>query len=632
MYRKLKSLFLVWITRVASITVDSIVMGAAYMTAFILRFDFAEPHWGWGGVASSFITVWLVQCAALWLFGCWRLVWRYISIGDAPCFVIAIGYSTVVLILLRMALPGHLDMRPPYSITFFNSFLVIGGLLGVRILWRLLQEGSFNLRGVGRIKRRARRILLVGAGSAGDMMARELKRQGEVRQQVVGFLDDDPTKQRVRIQGFAVLGELERLPVIVRKHRVDEVVISMVKVDRSVIRSVVRLCEQVGVPVRIVPGYYELIEGRMTASGIRSVDVVDILGRKEVYADVAPVVELFSQKRVVITGAGGSIGSELARQVLRVGPSQLVLVERSEGALYEIERELRRIGSEVGVVAQLADVGDRVRMEEVFAKFKPQIVIHAAAYKHVPLVEANAVEALKNNVFGTRVLGELALKHRVERFVLISTDKAVRPVSVMGATKRMAEIALQGLNGGGETLFSAVRFGNVLDSSGSVVPLFREQIRRGEAVTVTHPEMQRYFMTIAEAVSLVLQAAALAEGGEVFVLDMGEPVKIADLATEMILLSGLRPHEDIPIVFTGIRPGEKLFEELDVSERSAYRTGHARIFISKIRRFEQAVVKEMLESCRELVAGCGSSEQVMDTLRRYLGGDGEEDRGGEGEL
>lgn len=606
----------VWGSQLGCFVVDSAVMAAAYLTAFLLRFDFTEPWWGWRLVAVSFVTVWAVQGLALVLFGCNRLLWRYVSVGDVPRFIGAVTASTAVLLLLRVLLPEYHGIRPPYSITFFNSFLVTGGLLGVRLVWRLMADGEFGWEAVKR--GRVRRVLLVGAGSAGNLVARELRRQGGRRISVVGFLDDDPAKRHAKIQGHAVLGRIDDLPAMVRKHAVEEVIVSMARVPRDVIRRVVRLCERAHVPARIVPGYYELIEGSLTASKIRNVDVADLLGREETSPDGRAVVELFSQKRVLVTGAGGTIGSELVRQILRAGPEQLVMVERSENALYEIEREVRKLGVETPVVALLADIGDRRRMDAVLCQYKPQILVHAAAHKHVPLMEQNPSEAVKNNVLATRRLGEAAVEYGVERFVFISTDKAVKPVSVMGMTKRLAEIALQELNRRGKTRFSAVRFGNVLDSSGSVVPLFREQIRKGDAVTVTHPEMKRYFMTISEAVSLVLQAAALAQGGEIFVLDMGEPVKIVELAEEMIALSGLRPHEDVPIVFTGIRPGEKLFEELDVSERSAYKTGHARIFVSKIREAEPKSVAAMLSVCQTVSSDGLDAEKVRAAVRQVM--------------
>jgi FlaA1/EpsC-like NDP-sugar epimerase len=616
MKNKFQAAMAVWLGRIGCFAIDSMVMVVAYLFAFLLRLDFQEPWWGWAGVASSFVTVWAVQWLAFLAFRCDRLLWRYISVADVPRFMGAVASASGILIGLRIVFPSSHGLRPPFGITVINSILVFGGLLLVRFFWRMLQDGESVrcLADAGRPKR----VLLVGAGSAGNLVARELRRQSAKRLRVVGFLDDDLAKQHAAIQGSAVLGRIDDLPEAVRKYAVEEVIVSMARVPRDVIRRVVRLCERAHVPARIVPGYYELIEGSLTASKIRNIDVADLLGRDETTSDGRAVVELLGQKRVLVTGAGGTIGSELTRQILRTGPEQLVLVERSEHALYEIEREIRHLGLETPVVALLADIGERRRMAEIFGQYKPQIVVHAAAHKHVPMMELNPVEAVKNNVLATRALGELAVEHGVERFVFISTDKAVKPVSVMGISKRLAEIALQDLNSRKRTRFSAVRFGNVLDSSGSVVPLFREQIRKGEAVTVTHPEMTRYFMTISEAVSLVLQAAALAQGGEIFVLDMGEPVRIVELAEEMIALSGLRPHEDIPIMYTGIRPGEKLFEELDVTERSAYKTGHARIFVSKIREAASCEVNGIMAACEALGQGCQSVEESRATLRRLI--------------
>jgi len=393
------------------------------------------------------------------------------------------------------------------------------------------------------------------------------------------------------------------------------VIVSMTRVPRTTMRTIVTLCELANIPSRIMPGYLELIQGTVTVSRLRKLAVTDLLGRKETVTDTAAIISLISQRRVLITGAGGSIGSELVHQVLQAGPSMLILVDHAENALYEIDRIVRhRSPSSTTIVSILADCGDRARMTAVFDHHHPNIVIHAAAYKHVPMMEQNPVEALMNNVQASRTLGELAKAAGVERFVLISTDKAVNPVSVMGASKRLAEMVLQDLNASGATLFCAVRFGNVLDSSGSVVPLFREQIQRGEAVTITHPDMRRYFMTISEAVSLVLQAATLAQGGEIFVLDMGEPIRILELAEDMIALSGLRPYDDIPIVFTGIRAGEKLFEELDVSERSAYKTGHAQVFISKIPHVPHAEIDRILSVCAQWIRDSKSGDDVREQI------------------
>ena len=600
------------------VLIDSAVMVIAYFSAFLLRFDFGEPRWGWMAVVYSFGVVWAIQMIALFAFGCYKLLWRYVSASDMPRFIVAVGASSVVLLVLRLFLPmeSWINVRPPFSITFFNAFLLAGGLLSVRLVWRLIFED--DLFNSASRQGKARQLLFVGAGSAGNMAAREFKRKNAGNMRVIGFVDDDPSKRHVQIQGYPVLGTVNDLPLLVRRHNVDEVVISIARVSRDVIRRVIMLCEATKAHVRIIPGYFELIEGSMTASKIRNVEVTDLLGREETHSDPQAVISLFGQKRVLITGAGGSIGSELVRQILRTGPDRLVLVERSENALYEIDREIRTHGMNTVVTSLLGDVADRARMTEILAHVQPHIVIHAAAYKHVPMSERNPVEAVKNNVLATRTLGELAVEHGVERFVLISTDKAVNPVSVMGTTKRLAEVVLQDLNAQKRTRFSAVRFGNVLDSSGSVVPLFREQIKNGEPITVTHPEMRRYFMTISEAVSLVLQAAALAQGGEIFVLDMGEPVRILELAQEMIVLSGLRPYEDIPIQFTGVRPGEKLFEELDVSERSAYRTGHARIFVCKMNVSDAPPAHQILKTCGGLCTEGAKPEAVRECIRNMI--------------
>jgi FlaA1/EpsC-like NDP-sugar epimerase len=603
--------------RLGPLVADTAVMAAAYLVAFLLRFDFYEPSWGWDSVAFSFIVVWAVQMCALAVFGCDRPLWRFFSIGDVPRFVGAIFSATLVLVGLRLLFPEYRWMRPPYSITFFNCFLVTGGLLGIRLFARLVGSGGFEWQSL--LRERGRRVLLVGAGVAGDFAARELKRTEGRLPQIVGFLDDDLAKRNALVQGISVIGTINELPAVVRRLAVDEVIVAMVKVPREVVRHVVQLCEKAHVPVRILPGYGELISGKVTASQIRKVDVADLLGRAETTIDAKAIAAILGRKRVLITGAGGSIGSELVRQVACIGPESLLLVERNERALYEIDREMREKGMQVSVVPLLADIGDDKRMEEIFAKYKPQVVVHAAAHKHVPMMELNPGEALKNNTLATRRLGELCVKTGVERFVFISTDKAVAPVSVMGLSKRLAEIALQDLNGRGRTLFSAVRFGNVLDSSGSVVPLFREQIAKGGPVTVTHPDMKRYFMTIPEAVSLVLQASGLAKGGEIFVLDMGEPVKIVELAEEMITLSGLRPYVDIPIEFTGVRPGERFFEELDVSENSAYKTGHARIFISKINGVSPDATLGLLGLCGKFTEGRAALEDVFTAVRKLDG-------------
>ncbi|MDD2598620.1 MAG: nucleoside-diphosphate sugar epimerase/dehydratase [Kiritimatiellae bacterium] len=597
--------------RFMGFAIDTAVMGFAYLFAILLRFEFHAPHWGWPGVVITFFVVAVVQWCFLLLFKCHRSIWKYTTASDVPRFFIAIFCSACVLIDLRLLLPKNFSVRPPLSITLLNAIFVFGGLLLIRVFSRVLRDSSNGaLAPSGGRGRRVRRVLLVGAGDAANTVAREMRAHNRNQYRLVGFLDDDPAKRRAKIQGFFVLGRLDELAVIAKKHKVDEVVVAMVVVPREVIRRVVDMCKELDLPVRILPAFHELINGSVAVSRLRKVEIADLLGREESKFDDARIVELVSGKCVMVTGAGGSIGSEIVRQIARMGPAKVILFERFENALYNIDREIRRRMPDVQLVAAVGDVCDLRRVEDVFRQHKPAIIIHAAAHKHVPMMEINAGEALKNNVLGTRAVALAAIKHGAERFVLISTDKAVAPVSVMGITKRMAEMVVQSLNQESEIIFSAVRFGNVLGSSGSVVPLFEEQIRQGGPVTVTHSEMRRYFMTIEEAVHLVLLSITQTSGGEIFVLDMGEPVRIVELAEEMIRLSGLKPYEDVPIVFTGIRAGEKLSEDLDVSEASVLKTALTRIYIGKTVRAQVAVVASMLDACEELCSSQGESGEI----------------------
>ncbi|HEX5854947.1 MAG TPA: nucleoside-diphosphate sugar epimerase/dehydratase, partial [Thermoanaerobaculia bacterium] len=430
---------------------------------------------------------------------------------------------------------------------------------------------------------------------------------------VRGFVDDDPRKYDLTIQGVRVLGATSDLPGLVRKLAIDEVVITIAQAPRAAIRRIVQICESVPVKVRIMPGIWEILQGDVQVSSIRDVDIEDLLGRDPVKLDEEEIRRFLVGSVVMVTGAGGSIGSELARQVARLGPRQLLLVERAEFALFDVDREIRRRWPDSRPVAVVADIGDEARMHRVFEDHRPQIILHAAAHKHVPLMEANASEAIRNNVLGTARLGTLAGEYGVDVFVMISTDKAVRPTSVMGASKRVAELVVQDLDGRYRTRFVAVRFGNVLGSAGSVIPIFREQIRNGGPVTVTHPDMVRFFMTIPEASQLVLQAGAMGKGGEIFVLDMGEPVRIVDLAQEMIRLSGFKPNEDIDVVFTGVRPGEKLYEEMGTEEENVSPTGKAKILIGKIPPSPPDVVERALEKLKWL-----ADDGHEDAIRRFL--------------
>ncbi len=460
-------------------------------------------------------------------------------------------------------------------------------------------------------------VLLVGAGAAGVMAVREIRSRGEHDLELRGFVDDDPLKHGAVIHGLKVLGGTSALPTLVPTLGIDQVIITIADAPQAQLRRILSICEGIPVRAQMIPAMYDLLQGRVSITQLREVRVEDLLQRETVSLEEHDLVGFLGGQVVMVTGAGGSIGAELARQVARFAPSRLLLVERSEPALYTVDRELREAWPSVEIVPVVADVGDKERMRSVFREHGVQVVAHAAAHKHVPLMETNATEAVKNNVLGSLALGEVAGECGALAFILISTDKAVRPSSVMGATKRVAELVVQGLGHRYETRYVAVRFGNVLGSAGSVIPLFREQIARGGPVTITHPDMKRYFMTIPEAAVLTLQAGAMGRGGEIFVLDMGEPVFILDLAKRMIEMSGYRRSGEIDILFTGVRPGEKLFEELQYSTESIDKTRHPKIFIGKIAGVPEAELTAALASLREL-ASSGSSDEIRAFLGAFL--------------
>ena len=604
-------------TKTAILLIDLAVMIVAFAAANALRFDFQTPPRGWAFAAESFWLIAFVQMLALLAFGCYRLVWRFITARDMPRFVGALAIAIAVLMLLRFCFPQWLGVLPPYSIALGSGGFTLGGVLLVRVAWRIYYDDMLRSGRIGGAA--TRRVLLVGAGDAGTTVAREIRQSPSCGLVAIGFLDDDPTKKGNEIQGIPVYGVVVDLERVAEQLAVEEVLVTMINAPPEIVRRVVHACKARGLPVKIAPRYHEILNGALTVGRLREVRISDLLGREEIDpGGEQERARFISGRRVLITGAGGSIGSEMARQTARMNPATLVLVERSENALYEIDRELREAGCKTKVVPALMDVGDRAGMQALLERHAIQVVLHAAAHKHVPMIECNALEALRNNVLLTRTLGELAIRANVEVFVQLSTDKAVNPSSVMGASKRLAEQVLQDLNAAHRTRFAAVRFGNVLGSAGSVVPLFREQIEHGGPVTVTHPDMRRYFMTIPEAARLVLQAASMTEGGEIFILDMGEPVRIVELAEEMIRLSGLRPHEDIRITYTGIRPGEKLFEALSTDEERAIRTRHPRIFIGRIPPRPSAEVAAALAHIQALCTSAANENDVRRSLTEML--------------
>ena len=608
------------LTRRVQFLLDLVVLVAAFLLAYLLRFEFEIPDPWWDRAVIQLPAVVMIQFSTLLLTGIYSFVWRYVGLRELTAFVKAAGLSLLPVLALRLALPADLqDWKVPLSVIFVDAVLAFGGLLGLRVVRRMLYEQGERRRRAGHGDGHGpdQRALLVGAGRAGVLAMREIQGRGDLGLDVVGFVDDDPLKQTMIIQGARVLGATRDLPRLVREHRVQQVVITIADTPREELQRIVGLCERVGIRVRTIPGLFELLQGKVEISRLRDVEIEDLLDRPPVDLAAGRPGEVFSHHRVLITGAGGSIGSELARQVARLRPARLGLVERAENALFEVHRELTELWPDLIVEPLLADVGDGPRMRGIFRTSRPDVVLHSAAHKHVPLVEINPVEAVKNNVFATRTLGELAGEAGCERFVLVSTDKAVHPTSVMGATKRLAELVLQELGRRHRTRYVAVRFGNVMGSAGSVIPIFREQIARGGPVTVTHPEMKRYFMTIPEAASLVLEAGAMGDGGELFILDMGEPVKIVDLARKMIRLSALVPGEDIEIVYTGARPGEKLFEELEVCGEDIARTRHPKIFTGRLTGPAPGELRAGLDRL-ESVVGTGDELETRRLLSDLL--------------
>jgi len=593
---------------------DLIVLSLALVFSYMLRFDLTIPREELPNLALQLPYVVLIQFSLLRSAGVYAFIWRYIGIAETKTFVRWILLSTVPVTLLRFFLPAAgQSFRVPLSIIVIDAILAFGAIVGMRVLRRIIYEQYEHHRHAMNSNGHRKAVLLIGAGRAGLMTAREILQSSDSGQQIKGFVDDDPNKQGAVILGIKVLGPVCELPRLVRDLEIDHIIISIANASRRDFRRILDLCDGIPVKVRIIPSLNEILQGRLKLSRIRDVQVEDLLGRETVQLDEESMRRLYSGKTIMVTGAGGSIGSELARQIAAFCPTALVLVERSEFALFNVQRALERDWPKLTLVPLVADVGDKSRMRLIFKRYLPQIVIHAAAHKHVPMMEWNISEAIKNNVFATRSVGELAGEFGTEAFVFISTDKAVRPSSIMGASKRMGELAIQNLNWHFPTRYVAVRFGNVIGSAGSVIPIFREQISRGGPVTVTHHDMTRYFMTIPEASQLVLQAGALGAGGEIFVLDMGEPVRIFDLAKDTIILSGLKPFEDIDIVFTGVRPGEKLFEELEMNEEHMSRTQHPKIFIGKIAEYPDDQVRFALERLAQL-----TSREADSELRSFL--------------
>jgi len=566
------------------VLVHIVVFAASLLLSFLLANNMQfRRHWLVEQYPVLLMFFLVVKLIIFGLLGQYRGWWRYVGISDLLGILRASLLSTLIIVILwftalnidslRRSL-GPVDISQAVFIAdLFGTLLILAGL---RMMIRLYHEEFRTVEGT-----RLKRLIIVGAGNAGEALLREIHRMPVSEYEAVGFIDDNPAKQGLNIHGIPVLGTVDEMPQICSRNSIEEIAIAMPSATHHQLRRVIQVSEGTKIRFRTVPSITDIASGKFRVSQIRDVDIHDLLGREVVKLDLDLIEQFLKDKVILITGAGGSIGSEMCRQVCNFRPKLLLLGEQSENPLFYIEKELLQKFPEVSTKALVCDITDRERVDELFERYHPEVVIHAAAHKHVPLMELNPGEAVKNNVVGTQVVADASNYFGTKNFVMISTDKAVNPTSIMGASKRIAEMYIQDLSKSSRTHFVTVRFGNVLDSQGSVVPIFKKQIARGGPVTVTHPEMKRYFMVIPEAVQLVLQAATMGKGGEIFVLDMGEPVKIMDLAKELITLSGFRPGEDIEVVITGPRPGEKLFEELSITGEDMQSTRHPKIVIWK---------------------------------------------------
>lgn len=552
------------------------VVAGSLLLAYAVRFDFSIPAPFMSGMLKLLLPALILKMIVFVFFGLFSGWWRYVSMADLINLVKANLVASMVVILYAVIV--HRLEHIPRSVLLLDGVLCFLLMGGIRFLTRAFRENYFPLTQSSKAART--RVVLVGAGDAGQMIAREIRQNPTLDLEIVGFIDDDPHKRKQSFQGYPVLGSQDELESICKSNSIEEVVIAAPSASGKQIKSIVDNCLNANVKFKTLPGVGELIDGRVTVQNIKEVEVEDLLGRDPVRLDLEKIRAYLAGKRVLITGAGGSIGSELSRQIANFHPAKLVLFDNAESPLFHIERELSSTHSDLHVSAVIGDVRSQSRVEGVFDESLPEVVFHAAAYKHVPMMERNPAAAAMNNVFGTKVLADTAAQFGVLHFVMISTDKAVNPTNIMGATKRAAELYVQNLGRDSRTKYVTVRFGNVLGSNGSVIPIFKEQIKHGGPLTVTHSEVTRFFMTIPEAAQLVLQAGSMGKGGEIFLLDMGEPIKILDLAEQLIKLSGLKPYEDIEIEFTGLRPGEKLFEELLLAGEGVKPTTHEKICVA----------------------------------------------------
>lgn len=598
---KIKQFFLVLI--------DVILINIAYVLAYLLRFDWHLPMEYFTIYMEHAFFIIAIKVAVFNYFSLYNSIWKYASVDELVKVTTSVVAANILVVgyflLFQVDIPRSL-----YALPLFVDILFIGG---IRFNYRIARKVK---RVFQRDGKKTKRVLIVGAGEAGAMVIKELKKHQDLNKKPIAIVDCEPSKQGRRIHGVPVVGTKHHIERIVKEKDIEEIIIAIPSADRKQVKCIISECKKTKCKLKILPGIFEVISGKVTIKQIRDVEIEDLLGREPVEVDLDAISGYLKNKVVLVTGGGGSIGSELCRQIAKHQPTKLLILDIYENNAYDLQQELKTNYPQLNMRILIASVRDKPRLQKIFSQLKPQVVFHAAAHKHVPLMEDNPAEAIKNNVFGTLNVAECADKYGTEKFVLISTDKAVNPTNIMGATKRLAEMLIQSMNNFSKTDFVAVRFGNVLGSNGSVIPLFKKQIAQGGPVTVTHPEIIRYFMTIPEAVQLVIQAGSMAKGGEIFVLDMEEPVKILDLARDLIKLSGFEPNVDIKIEFTGLRPGEKLYEELLMAEEGLIDTQHEKIFVAKPLELDLKLLRVELEKLRNILVD--DNDQVKDFMEQLV--------------
>ncbi|MDK2946233.1 MAG: hypothetical protein PWQ85_1009 [Geotoga sp.] len=580
---------------IALLLMDIFFVSLSFYASLMLRFDNNVPSEYLNVYSKSLPIIIITMIGFYTIFSLYKSLWRYASIDE----MISIVEANIFGILSTFIILSLLSFDLPWAVYIISLLLNIALVGGSRFFYRVLRRIKYRNQ---KKDKNSDNVLIIGGGAAGSTVIKEILETPSLKKHIVGIIDDDKYKIGKSIHGVKVLGSRKDIISIANIYDIDEIIIALPSAPKREISKIVEICKETKAKLRILPGVYELIDGKVSISKIRDVEIEDLLGREPVKINLEEVGGYLSNKVVLVTGGGGSIGSELCRQISRFNPKKLIILDMYENNAYDVLTELkmnRNISFEIEV--EIANIREKQRIREIFEKYKPNIVFHAAAYKHVPLMENNPSEAVKTNVFGTLNLVQLSDIYKVQKFVLISTDKAVNPTNIMGATKRIAEKIIQSYSKISKTEFVAVRFGNVLGSNGSVIPLFKKQIANGGPVTVTHPEITRYFMTIPEAAQLVLQAGAYAKGGEIFVLDMGEPVKIVDLARDLIKLSGFEPDVDIKIEFIGLRPGEKLYEELLLAEEGLQKTRNSKIFVGKPQEIPYDELMDQLDRLRKAI-------------------------------